>query len=234
MMEELLSLLRSAWTDFLLQVAHFLPRLLAVLIILLAGWGIAALVRAVVRRVLGWVRFNALLERAGTGALLSRAGAPMADQIVGSLIFWLIWLAFLLSGLRALGIAGAEALATDFLRFVPRLLVALLVLVGGFALANFLWRVVLLAAVNARIPQAPLLGALVRVLVIAAAVAMALEQVGMAETVVQTAFAIFLGSVMLSAAIAFGLGGRHLARRFLEEKLLAPPRERDAGGPSHL
>jgi hypothetical protein len=158
----------------------------------------------------------------------------MADQLVGSLFFWLIWLAFLLSGLRALGIAGAEALATDFLRFIPRLLVALLVLVVGFALANFLWRVVLLAAVNAHIPQARLLGALVRVLVIAAAVAMALEQVGMAETVVQTAFAIFFGSVMLAASIAFGLGGRHVARRFLEEKLLTPPRERDSGGPSHL
>lgn len=234
MMEELLSLLRSAWTDFLQLLVHFLPRLLAVLIILLVGWLVAAVVRAVVRRVLGWVGFNALLERAGTGGLLSRAGVPPADQLVGSLIFWLIWLAFLLSGLRALGLAGAEALAADFLRFIPRLLVALLVLVVGFALAHFLWRVVLLAAVNAHIPHARLLGALVRVLVIVAAGAMALEQVGMAQTVVQTAFAIFLGSVMLSAAIAFGLGGRHAARRFLEEKLLAPPRERDTDEPSHL
>jgi hypothetical protein len=234
MMEELLSLLRSAWTDFLQQLVHFLPRLLAVLIILLAGWLVAAVVRAVVRRVLGWVRFNALLERAGTGALLGRAGVPPAEQLVGSLSFWLIWLAFLLSGLRALGIAGAEALAADFLRFIPRVLVALLVLVAGFALSNFLWRVVLLAAVNAHLPQARLLGALARALVIVAAGAMALEQVGMAETVVQTAFAILLGSVMLSAAIAFGLGGRHAARRFLEEKLLSPPRERDTDGPSHL
>ncbi len=234
MMDEFLSLLRSAWTDFLAQLAHFLPRLLAVVIILLVGWAVAALVRAMTRRVLRWVGVNTLLERVGTGEMLSRAGVPSVDVLVASLLFWLVWLFFLLSGLRALGFAGAEELAADFLRFIPRLVVALLVLAVGFALAHFLWRVVLLAAVNAQIPQARLLGVLVRVLVMAAAVAMALEQVGMAETVVQTTFATFIGSVMLAAAIAFGLGGRHAARRFLEEKLLAPRREQDTQGPSHL
>lgn len=231
---QLLSLLRGTWEELLLLVGEFLPRLLAMLLLVGVGWLVAAALRALVRRLLGLLGVDSLLVRSGTEALLDKAGMPSAARVAGTLVFWVVWGAFLLSGLRALGVAGSEALAAEFMRFIPRLVAGLVVLAVGFGLSNFLWRVVLLAAVNAHVAHAPLLGALARGLSLVAVVAMALEQIGVGERVVYTAFALTFGSLMLAAAIAFGLGARHLARRFLEERLLRrepPPASKE---PSHL
>jgi hypothetical protein len=231
---EIVTSLRSAWTNFLDILSQFLPRLLSMLAILIVGWLIALLIRTLCRRLLGWIRFNALLERSGTSVLLTKAGAPLPDQLVATVLFWITWATFLLSGMQALGIAGAEELAADLVRFLPKLFVGVVILVVGFGLANFLWRVVLIAAVNARIQQARLLSALVRALVLIAAIAMAVDQIGIGEKVMHLTFAIAFGGVMLGTALAFGIGGRHVARRFLEQKLVARDSKSDVDSPSHL
>jgi hypothetical protein len=110
--------------------------------------------------------------------------------------------------------------------------VALLVLGIGVALSSLAWRVALLAAVNARFYSAKLVAGCARALVLVISVAMAFGQLGIGSGVLHTAFAIVFGALMLAAAIAFGLGGRHAARRFLEERLLARTKKEDDA--SHL
>jgi len=217
---EILTVLTSAWANFLELVARFLPRLLAMLLIVIAGWLAAWVARAIVRRALRIGRISVVVEKSGAAELLRRADAPPLERLVGTVVFWLVWLGALLSGMQAVGFGGTESLVADLVRFVPKLVAATLILVVGVAIANFLWRATLLAAVNARIPSARLLGGLVRLLALGATLAMALEQIDVAGQVVRTAFTLVMGSVMLAASIAFGLGGRSLARRFLEEKIL--------------
>jgi small-conductance mechanosensitive channel len=99
--------------------------------------------------------------------------------------------------------------------------------------ANFAWRATLLAAVNSKMPAARLIAEAVRLLILVLTAAMALERVGVAQTVVLTAFAIAFGAVMLGGAIAFGIGGGPIARRILEQRF--PEQERKNGdGASHL
>ena len=86
---------------------------------------------------------------------------------------------------------------------------------------NFLWRATLLASVNAVLPGAPLLSGAQRVLVIAIGVVIALEQLGLATSVILTAFTITFGALMLGLAIAFGLGGQAAAKILLEEQFRA-------------
>jgi hypothetical protein len=121
----------------------------------------------------------------------------------------------------------------QFFLFVPRLLVALLVLALGFLVGNFVWRGTLLASVNAGLPGARLLSGTLRLLVIAIAVVMALEQLGLATAVVLTAFAIAFGAMMLGLAIAFGLGGRDAAKQLLDQHLRAQ-QERESDATRHL
>jgi hypothetical protein len=113
------------------------------------------------------------------------------------------------------------------------LVVALAILVVGLVVANFAWRATLLAAVNARIGSPRLLSNAVRALILILAVAMALEQIAVAQTVVLTAFAIAFGAVMAGLAIAFGIGGGNLARRFLEQQFPERP-PADSDRVSHL
>jgi len=225
--------LRDAWQNFLNGLADFVPRVIATLSILVVGWLMAFLLGAITRRVLGWIKLNALTERAGGAEMLKRAGLPAADALAGSIVFWLVLIGFLISGLGTLGITGMGDVASDFMHFIPQILIALVILGVGFAVANFAWRATLLAAVNAKLPSARLAGAAVRFMIMMLAAAMALEQVAVARSVVLTAFAIAFGAVMLGFAIALGIGGADVVRRILDEQL----RPRDGGdtdSASHL
>jgi hypothetical protein len=223
----------QAGANFVDSLNFFLPRVVTTLAIIVAGWLIAILLRTVVRLVLKGLRFNAGAERAGIAPLLKVADLPPADALAGSIVFWLVWLGFLLSAVDVLGFAALQGLVTSFTAFVPRLLVAIAILVVGFVAANFAWRATLLAAVNARLPSPRLLSGAVRWLILILAAAMALDQIALARTIVLTAVAIAFGALMLGIAIAFGIGGGGVAKRILEHQF--PERERSSADEmSHL
>ena len=165
--------------------------------------------------------------------MLRVADMPTAELLIAKIVFWIVWIGFIVSAVDTLQFAPFQGLVEEFFRFVPRFLVALLVLALGFLVGNFLWRATLLASVNAGLPGARLLSGALRVLVIAIGVVMALEQLGLATTVVLTAFAITFGALMLGLAIAFGLGGRDAARSLLEQQLKAK-KQRDTDAAPHL
>src|SRR4029078_12080865 len=133
--------------------------------------------------------------------LLRRAEMPPAEVLIGRVFFWIVLIGFTVSAIDTLQFAPFQGLVHEFFKFVPRFLVSLLVFALGFLIGNFLWRATLLAAVNAGLPGARLLSGALRVLVIAIGVVMALEQLGLATSVVLTAFAITFGAVMLGMAI---------------------------------
>lgn len=233
MMNSIVDVLRTAWQDFLFGVQSFLPHVLAMLSLVLVGYLFAAVLAFVLRHVLRWVKVNALADRSGASAMLRKVSLPPASDVIASVVFWVVWAAFMLSGLGALGFAGLETLTADFVAFLPRLGVGLVFFVVGLVAANFAWRATLLAAVNANLPSARLLSGGVRWLIVALSVAMALEQVGVAKTIMLTAFAIAFGAVMLGVAIAIGIGGGPVARRLIERQFPETPKD-EGPGPDEL
>ena len=225
--------INQAWANFADALARFLPRMVITLVVVALGWLIAILLRELVRAVLRWTRFNAAAERMGIAAPLKTAGLPTAEVLIGSIVFWLVWIAFLVSGIDVLGFSSLQGVVASFALFVPRLVIALLILVVGFLAANFAWRATLLATVNAHVPSPRLISGAVRWLILIIVGAMALEQIAVAQTIVLTAFAIAFGAVMLALAIAFGIGAGGLARRILEHTFREPDRS-SADEMSHL
>lgn len=217
--------INQASANFVDALTRLLPRLVITISVVVLGWLIAMLLRSIVRLVLGWVRFDAAADRLGIAAPLKAAGLPKADVLIGSIVFWLVWIGFLVSGIDVLGFTSLRGLVAGFAGFVPRLLVALLILVFGLLAANFAWRATLLAAVNAKLPSPRLVSGAVRWLILIIVAAMALEQIAVARSIVLTAFAIAFGSVMLALAIAFGIGAGGLARRMLEHAFTEPERK---------
>ena len=207
---------RQAGANFVDAIQLYLPRVLTTIAIVLAGWLIAAALRLVVLWILRSIRFNAASERAGVTPLLKAADLPPADVLASKIVFWLVWIGFLLSGVDVLGFTVLQGLMAAFVLFIPRLVVALVIVVAGILAANFLWRATLLAAVNAQVPSPRLIAGSVRWLILILAGAMALDQIDVARTIVLTAFAMSFGAVMLGLAIAFGIGGGEVARRILE------------------
>jgi hypothetical protein len=233
MLQEIADALAQSWRNFATAFAQFVPRLIAATIIFGLGLLVAAIARRVVARMLGWFGFDRLALRTGASDMLRVAEMPGAQVLVAKIVFWLVWIGFIVSAVDALQLQPFQGLVQEFFRFVPRFLVALLVLALGFLVGNFVWRATLLASVNAGVPGARLLSGSLRLLVIAVAVVMALEQLGLATTAVLTAFAISFGAMMLGLAIAFGLGGRDAARRLLERHFKAQE-VRDTDATPHL
>jgi len=233
MPEAIFTTLRETWSGYVEGLRLVIPRLLAMLSVVAAGWLIAAFARAVTARTLGWLRVARLAERTGTAELLRKAELPPAERLAASFVFWVLFLAFLMAGLDALGFRTLASLRAEALSLVPRLVGALAILAVGLVLANVLWRVVLLAAVNAGWPSARLVGEAVYFLTATVAVAMALDHVGLARPIVLAAFAIFVGAVMLALAIAVGIGLGPLVRRLVEEQITRR-RGTESDGSPHL
>lgn len=233
MIQEIANALVESWRNFATAFVLFVPRLVAATIIFVGGFLIAVLVHRAVQRFLAWLGVDRLSLRIGASEMLRQADMPPAAALIAKIAFWIVWIGFVVSAVDTLQFEPFQGLVQEFFRFVPRFLLALLVLAIGFLVGNFLWRATLLASVNAGLPGARVLSGALRMLVIAIGVVMALEQLGLATAVVLTAFAIAFGAVMLGLAIAFGLGGRDAAKHLIEQRLHAK-RERDADAAPHL
>jgi hypothetical protein len=223
-MQDLWAVLR----DFYGNTMLFLPRLLGALIIVALGWVLALALKRLVRRALSAAQFDQFCETSGVGQLFRRADLLVPpSELAGGVLFWSVWLVFLMSAVSALGVEAFSRLATGFFDYLPHVLAALLILLIGFLLGNFLARAAVLATVNAGFASAHLVGSSVRLLTAIFAFAMALDQLQIARNIVTAAFTIAFGALMLGAALAFGLGGRDVARQVLEEHLLARGKKPD-------
>jgi Conserved TM helix len=225
MREMIISELSQALHEIARGFAHFLPRLIVMLILALVGWVIAYVAKVVLRSILGLIKFDKLSENAGTSQLLTKAGLPSATEIVSRFVFWVTWLGFILLGVRALGILGLEEQIARFFLFLPRLFVATFIMFFGLLAASFFSRAVLLAAVNANVPSPRVLSLAVGSIIIVFVLSIVFEELGLAEQTMLVAFGIAFGALMLGLAIAFGLGGRALARRFLERRFVRGKKE---------
>jgi len=217
--------LTQATHEIVAEIARFLPRLVVMLIIVLIGWGAAYLVKWILRSILRLAKFDRLSQHAGAAQLLHKADLPSPTELLSRFVFWLAWLAFILIGVSVLGIVGLEEHVARFFGFLPRLFAAFFVFFFGLLAASFFSRAALLAAVNADLPSPQLISSTIYTLIILLAVSMGFEELGVAETTVVVAFGIIFGALMMGLALAFGLGGRELARRFLERRFSREKKE---------
>lgn len=225
MWERIIGELDHAMQDLARNFEHFVPRLLAMLIIALLGWVVAYVLKVTLRGILRIVKFDRLSDNAGTTQLLNKLALPSSSELLTRVVFWIVWLGFILLGVQVLGIVGLQEHISRFFLYLPRLFVALFIVFFGLAAASFFSRAALLAAVNADSPSPRLLATAIRTVIIMFAVSMAFEQLGLAERTIVVAFAIAFGALMLGLAIAFGIGGQGLAKQFLERRLLKENQE---------
>jgi hypothetical protein len=212
--------LHHAMQELAKDFAHFLPRLLAMLIIALLGWVVAYGLRVMLRGILRIAKFDRLSDNAGTTQMLNKLALPSSSELLSRVVFWVVWLGFILLGVQVLGIVGLQEYISRFFLYLPRLFGALFIVFFGLVAASFFSRAALLAAVNADSPSPRLLATLIRTIIVIFAVTMAFEQLGLAERTILAAFTIAFGALMLGLALAFGMGGRDLAKQFLERRFL--------------
>jgi len=221
--------LEQVYNKLLHMIAEFLPRFLVMLIIVLIGLLVALVLRYILRALLGLTKLDRVSEQSGASRVLRMAHLPSMSELLSRSVFWVTWLGFFLVGVSVLGIPGFQEQISRLFRFLPEVFVAILIMFLGVAIANFLSRTALLAAVNAGHPSARILSWAIRFVIWILAITMTLEELGLARQTVISAFSIVFGATMLGLAIAFGLGGQDLARRALERYFGDAKKDTDKG-----
>jgi hypothetical protein len=202
----------------LLQFGAFLPRLILALFILLVGWMLAKAIRLLVVKALRAINFYVLTERAGIDRFLSQGGIRMDTiGILGTLIYWLVVLASVMVAFNSLGLTNVTELVGRVTLFIPKVIVAVLILALGAYFARFIENTILAYSRNIGLEDAEVLGRFARYAVLVFVVMIALEQVDVASELVRQSFLIILAGVVFALALAFGLGAQYRVSDLLEK-----------------
>src|SRR4051812_37414051 len=189
-----------------------IPKIIGFALILIAGWFIASLIEKGLAAVLRTIRFNELSQRAGLADFVQKMGVNTDPAgMIGLVVKWFVRLIALVVAFDALGLPAVSDVLRQLLLWLPNVVVALVVLVIGGLAARGLSGVVRGTASEAGLSNANLLAKVASGLVWAFAIVVAVNQIGIATTLVNTLFMAIVGSIAVAVGLAFGLGGRETA-----------------------
>jgi hypothetical protein len=198
------------------QLIGFLPRLIGFLIILLIGWLIARAVKALLVKALEGVGIDRALTSGSAGPYVARV-MPDArpSQVIGTIAFWFLFLGAFAIAVSQLGIAALDNFVASIVAYLPNVVVAILIFVLAGAIATAVSGLVSRTLGDTATGKVAATAA--PVLIMGIAVFMILDQLRIAPAIVQITYIALVGSVALGLAIAFGLGGRDVAGRMLDD-----------------
>jgi hypothetical protein len=206
-------------TSFSAALAMFLsaiPRLIAFAVILVIGWIVASLLAKGVAALLRAVRFNDLAYRSGFAGFVQSMGVHTDSAgLIADIAKWFVRLIALVVAFDALGLPAVSQVLQQLLLWLPNLVVALVILVLAGLAANAVASIVRGATSEAGFSNPSMLATVARFAIWTFAIVVAINQLGIATTLVNTLFMGFVGALALAAGLAFGLGGRETAARIV-------------------
>jgi Conserved TM helix len=193
-----------------------IPKIIGFLVIVVIGWIISGLLATAVASLLRALRFDDLAERSGFGGFVRQTGVRADPSgLVADLAKWFVRLIVLVVAFDALGLPAVSQVLQQLLLWLPNLVVALVILVVAGLAANALHGLVRGATAQAGFGSPDLLANIARVAVWGFAIVVAVNQVGVAQTLVNTLFTAIVGALALALGLAFGLGGRETAQQIV-------------------
>lgn len=202
-----------------IQFAYFIPNLIAALIVFFIGWAVAVAGGRLVEKLLVVLRVNQAFERLqGLQTATERAGLSLnVPYVVGEIVKWFLLIVTLLATTDILGLNEISTFLTSVLLYIPNVVVAALILVIAVVLANFVYKTVLASIKAAGFDSANTIAAISKWAIIVFALLAALIQLNVAVTLIQTIVTAFFAMIALAGGLAFGLGGKEIAVKWLKK-----------------
>lgn len=205
--------------DLWLQFMSFIPNLVAAVIVFFVGWAIAIAIGRLVEKVLTILRINQAFENVkGLRDAASRASLAInIPRLFGEIVKWFFILVTLLAATNILGLSEVSQFLRQVLEYIPNVVVAALILVIAVVLANFVYRTVAASVTAAGFGSAAAIAAVCKWAILVFALLAALLQLNVAVSLIQTILTAFFAMVALAGGLAFGLGGKELATKWLRK-----------------
>lgn len=196
------------------QLLAFVPSVLGALLILVIGLTVARLLEQLIVASLKLIKLDHIADQIQLSAVLARGGIRRKlSELIGGGVYWIVILAFVMTALNALNLTIAAQLLQQIIAFLPNVVASVFILIVGVFAAAFLATIVRTAASNAGIAQAFLIGEIVQTIVVIFSCVAALEQLQI--RFVGEVFLILLAGLSLAGGLAFGLGCKDMAGRWM-------------------
>jgi hypothetical protein len=204
----------------LAQISQFVVNALLVIIILIIGWLISKLIKAVITKILRTIKLDELSDRIELDSLLAKGGISYSiSELIGVICYWLAILVTFMVAINAIGLTIAADLLNKVVLYIPNVIAAIFILILGMFLAIVLKNIVQTAANNAGLSQSKILSKIVEVIIVVFAIFVALEQLNVGIRITEMTLSIILGCIGLGLALAFGLGCKDIAGRFVNDTI---------------
>lgn len=209
------SSLQDLWWGFI----QFAPRLIIAIILFVIGWVLGNLIAKAFEQVFGSLKIDKLLRSVGAEDVFRRAGMSLnSGYFVGQLLKWFVLIVFLLPSLSLVGLDYiAMFLKEDVLGFLPRVVVAVFVLIVASVVSDAISKAIVAGSKAMNVTTASMVGTIAKYAVWIFAFIIALGQLGVAPAFMQILFTGIIGMLAVAGAIAFGLGGKDAAGRFISK-----------------
>lgn len=201
--------LTDAVTASLTQIVAFLPTVILAFMLLALGYLLARVVSIVVTRLLQLMGFDRLLSRTAVQTLLERSGTKQkSSEILGMIAFWIIFLVFLIKASDTLQLTMVSDALTTIAYYIPKIGIAVLVLILGLIAANFVRELITMTCSSAGITHGTMVAQAVYVAVVLLIVVTAIDALGIDTDLLNNTIVILLAGLIGGAALSFGLGSR--------------------------
>jgi hypothetical protein len=209
--------LMASFRDAFSMILGAIPRILGFVIVVAIGWFVSSILARAVTGLLRAIRFDELAQKSGLADFMNKMGTGTDSAgVVAGLVKWLVRIVVLLVAFDVLGLPAVSDVMRQLLLWLPNLVVAIFVLfIGGIA-ARALGNIVRGATAEGGFTNPETLSNVVRTTVWAFAIVVAINQLGIATNLINTLFTGFVGALAIALGLSFGLGGRDLASRTLE------------------
>jgi hypothetical protein len=209
-------LVQTTFISLLMQALNYLPTLLTALVILLIGWLLARGLAGLTSRIAFRLGIDNLVEKSGLSEGLAQAQITRtASELISLLVFWAVFLSALLIALDFMGLAVAVIPLQGLLGYLPKILAAILILIAGSMIAQFIGRATQAAMASMGIEFNVQIGGAVRIVLLIATVIIAVQQLGVDLTLFSTALINLVTIAAAGMILAFALGGQTVVRNIL-------------------
>lgn len=200
-------------------IISFLPRLVIALLIFIIGWVIAVALGRVVERIIRTIKVDKALQSIGFEEPLAKAGFRLnSGAFIGGLVRWFFIIVFLITTIEVLGLTQVNIfLSNVVLAYLPNVVVAAFILIVAAFIANAMQKIVVGSAKVAGVPSTNLLGGVTKWAIWIFAILAALYQLGIAGVFAQTIFTGFVAMMAIAGGLAFGLGGKDTAAKYVDK-----------------
>ncbi|HPJ80431.1 MAG TPA: hypothetical protein PLF70_01890 [Candidatus Portnoybacteria bacterium] len=214
MLEILLDSLKGVWEGFI----GFLPTLVAALIVFIVGWLVAIFIGKLINKLIKIIKLDSLLLKIGFEKVLSKAKIKLdSGKFFEELVKWFLIIVFLMAAVDILGLTQVTLFLQSILYYIPSVVVAAIVLLAATIIAKFMYKLVKASADAAGLHSSSAIAGIVKWAILIFGFIIALTQLGIATTLIQTIVMGIIAMIAIAGGLAFGLGGKDMAARVLDK-----------------